>query len=95
MSICLGAIVFLLADVLGTQQFLITADGQLGNFCRSLGFSQIAFCTFVISLIGSGINLIQRITCFNITTFRKITFQDDATHLWTHFSNAVSAGSAG
>ncbi len=70
-------IVFLLADIFSTQQWNVAFHRQMGDSGRGFGFGLIAFGAVPRRLVGRRIDLIERLACFDITSFNKVTLQDD------------------
>ncbi|MDR6362771.1 hypothetical protein QE409_004131 [Klebsiella sp. SORGH_AS 1173] len=87
-------IVFLLADIFGTQQWNVAFHRQMGDGGCGFGLGLIAFRAVPGGLIGCRIDLIKRLTCFDITSFNKVTLQDDTAHLGADFRHAKSRSAA-
>ncbi|CPR68081.1 Uncharacterised protein [Salmonella enterica subsp. enterica serovar Bovismorbificans] len=85
-------IVFLLTDVLRTQQLLITLHRQFSDIRGGLRFCQIALSAVVSRLVSRRINLIERDSRFDITSLNEITLQDNAAYLRANFGDTVSNG---
>ena len=66
----------------------------MGDCGRGFGFGLIAFGAVPRRLVGRRIDLIERLACFDITSFNKVTLQNDTAHLGADFRYAKSRGSA-
>jgi hypothetical protein len=53
----------------------------MGDGGCGFGFGLIAFGAVPRRLVGCRIDLIERLACFDITSFNKVTLQDDTAHL--------------
>lgn len=72
----------------------VTFYRQMRDGGGGFTFRQFAFRAVITCLIGSGIDLVQRLACLHIAAFSEIATQYDPANLWANFGYTVSIGAA-
>ena len=90
-----GFVIFLLAHGAAFQQGLEAIHAQGVGVQGGLGPGQLRPCRVHGSLVGPGVDLVERLPGFHLLAFFEQALFDHAAYLRAHFGNLVSGGAPG